>query len=54
MCSFVIGPSSWAPCKDLEENGLYVEKAADGVLSLHTATARREGEVLCVLPSLVF
>ena len=47
-------PSPCFPRQDLADNGLYVQKAPDGVLSLHTINARREGETLCLLPSLIF
>lgn len=31
-----------------------MQKASDGILSLYTINARREGETLCFLPSLIF
>ena len=40
--------------KDLEEYKLYVAKADDGIMSLFSADARREGEMLCKVPALLY
>ena len=40
--------------QDLEAWNLYVEKDSQGVISLFTRGARREGETICHLPALLF
>ena len=40
--------------RELDKTGLYLEKLPDGGIALHTETARREGDEICLVTGLLY